>query len=89
MTKKSLLHHVLMFSIAVVGEGLDGDATTRIEEPDNLQIFGIHQLDQVFHDDVDAILMEVAVVAETEEIKLQALALHHQRARTYYPSCRP
>ena len=69
-----------MFGIAVIGEGLDGNTASRIEQADNLQILGIHQLDQVFHNDIHAILMEVAVVAETEEIEFQALALHHLRA---------
>ena len=78
--QEALFHHVLMFGIAVVGEGLDGDATTGIEQADDLQIFGVHQLNQVLHDDVDAVLVEVAVVAETEEVEFQALALHHQRA---------
>ena len=81
MTKKALFHHVLMFSITIVSEGLDGDATTRIEQAYDLQIFGIHQLDQVLHDDVDAVLVEVAMVAEAEEVEFQALAFHHQRAR--------
>ena len=70
-----------MFGVAVVGEGFDGDAATRVEQSDDLQIFGIHQLDQVFHDDVNAVLVEIAVVAEAEEVELQALALHHACAR--------
>ena len=48
---------------------------------DDLQIFGVHQLDQVFHDDVDTIFMEVTMVTEAEEVEFQALALHHERAR--------
>ena len=79
--QEALFDHILMLSVAVVGEGLDGDTATGIEQADNLKVFGIHQLDQVLHDDVDAVLMEVAVVAEAEEVELQALALHHQRAR--------
>ena len=34
-------------------------------------VFRIHQGDEVFHDDVDAVFMEVAVVAEAEEIEFQ------------------
>ena len=78
---KALFHHVLVLGVAVVGERLDGDATTGVEQADDLQIFGVHQLDQVLHDDVDAVLMEIAVVAEAEEIEFQALALHHQGTR--------
>ena len=78
--QEALLHQILMIIIAIVGEGLDGDAATGIEQANDLQVFGIHQLDQIFHDDVDAILMEVAVVSEAEEVEFEALALHHQRA---------
>ena len=79
--QEALFHHVLMLGIAVIGEGLDRDAATGIKQADDLQIFWIHQLDQVLHNDVDAVLVEIAVVAETEEVEFQALALHHQRAR--------
>ena len=68
--QEALLHQVLMIGVAVVGEGLDGDAATGVEQADDLQIFGIHQLDEVLHDDVDAVLMEVAVVTEAEEVEL-------------------
>ena len=70
-----------MFVVTVVGEGFDGDATTGIEQAYDLQILGIHQLDQILHDDVDTILVEVTVITEAEEVEFQALALHHQRAR--------
>ena len=70
-----------MLGIAIVGKGLDGNTATGIEQSDNLQILGIHQSHQVLHDDVDAVFMKVAVVAETEEIEFQALALHHKCPR--------
>ena len=38
-----------MFSVAVVGKGFDGNAATRIEQANDLYVFGIHQLDQVLH----------------------------------------
>ena len=78
--QKALFHHVLMFGVAIVGERLDGDTPTGIEQADDFQIFGIHQLDQILHDDVHAVLVEVAMVAEAEEVEFEALALHHQRA---------
>ena len=70
-----------MLSITIVGEGFDGDTAAGIEQADDLKILGIHQLDQIFHDDVDAVLVKVAMVAEAEEIELQALALNHQGTR--------
>ena len=72
---------VLGAGTAVVGVGVDGDAAAGGEDTCDLDVFGGHEAYEVFHDDVDAVLMEVAVVAEAEEVELQALALHHQRAR--------
>ena len=62
---------------AVVGIGVDADAAARGEEAGHLYVFGVHQADEVLHDGVDAVFVEVAVVAETEEVELEALALHH------------
>ena len=62
---------------AIVGIGVDADAATGHEEARHLNVLGIHQANQVFHDNVDTVLMKVAMVAEREEIELQALALHH------------
>ena len=76
--QQPFLDHILVSGIAVIGKRLDGDSPTGIEQADDFQILGIHQFDQVLHDDIHAIFMEVAVVAEAEEIKLEALALHHQ-----------
>ena len=54
---------------AVVGVGTDGDAATGREETDDLDVFGFHQADKVFHDDVDTVLMEITVVAKGEEVE--------------------
>ena len=81
MTEEALLHHVLVVGVTIVGERLDGDAAAWIEQADDLQIFGIHQLDEIFHDDVHAIFMEITMVTEAEEVEFEALALHHQRTR--------
>ena len=56
---------------------MDGDAAARREKTGNLDIAGFHQADEVLHDDVDTILMKVAVIAEREEIELETLALDH------------
>ena len=68
---------ILGAGTAVVGVGIDGDASTGREETDDLDVLGVHQPHQVFHDGVHAVLMEIAVVAEGEEVELQALRLHH------------
>ena len=63
--------------LAVIGKRVDGNAPARRELAEHLDVLRVHQRNQVFHDDVDAVLMEVAVVAEAEQIQLERLALHH------------
>ena len=72
---KALLCHLFILSAwaTVVGIGIDADAATGCEQADNLNILWVHQFHQVFHDDVDTVFMEVAMIAEGEEIELQAL----------------
>lgn len=72
---------VLGARTAVVGVRVDGDAATWGEEAGDLDVFGIHQFDEVFHDDVYAVLVEVSVVSEAEKIELEALALDHLHVR--------
>ena len=72
---------VLGAGAAVVGVRVDGDATTWSEEAGDLYVLGIHQLDEVLHYLVDAVLVEITVVAEAEQIQFQALALNHPDVR--------
>lgn len=65
---------------SIVGVRMNTDTAPGSKEPCHLYIFRIHEADEVFHDNVDAVFMEVAMIAETEEIKFQALALHHTLA---------
>ena len=76
---KALVSQLLVLGAfaAVVGIGVDADAATGHEKAGNLDVFGIHEVDEVFEDDVNAILVEVAMVAETMEIEFQALAFNH------------
>ena len=71
---------------AIVGIGVDGNASTGGEKAHHLNIARLHKPHKVFHDDIDTILVEIAMVAEREEIELQAFALHHPDIRniTYY-----
>lgn len=62
---------------SVVGKRVDADAAAGCEESGDLNVFWVHKADEVFHDDIDTVLMEVAVIAEAEEIELKALALYH------------
>ena len=52
----------------IVGVGIDADAATGGEDPSHLDVPGIHQLDQIFHDDVHAVFMKSPMVAEAEEV---------------------
>ena len=83
MTKESFLSHSFVFSAgtSVVGIGVDADATAWGEETRYLDVFWIHETYEVLHDDVDTILVEVTMVAEGEEVELEALALHHATIR--------
>jgi hypothetical protein len=56
---------------------MDGDATARSEDTGHLDVAWIHQLDEVLHDDVDTILVEVAVAAEREQVELERLLFDH------------
>ena len=62
---------------SIIGIRMNGYATARHKQSCHLDISGIHQTNQVLHDDIDTILMEIAMIAETEKIQFQALALHH------------
>ena len=68
---------ILCAGTAIVGVGMDADAAARDEEAENLDVAGGHKTDEVVEDDVDAVLVEVAMVSEGEEIEFQALTFHH------------
>ena len=81
ISNEARTHHVLMLAVAIIGKRFDADAPARIKQADDLQILGIHQLDQVLHDDVHTILMKIAMVAEAEQVEFQAFALDHAHTR--------
>ena len=61
----------------VVGVRVDADAAARGEQARHLDVLRVHEADEVFHDDVHAVFVEVAVVAETKQVEFQAFAFHH------------
>ena len=79
MVQQTLTGHFLIFraGAAIVGIGIDADAATREEKAQHLNVLGIHQANKVFHNDIDAVFMKVAMIAEGEKIELEALRLHH------------
>ena len=52
--------------LAVVCIWVDGQTTARRKLAPYLDVLRIHQLHKVFHDDVDAVLVKVPVIAETK-----------------------
>ena len=52
--------------LAIVCVWVDGQTTARRKLAPYLDVLRIHQLDKVFHDDIDAVLVKVPVIAETK-----------------------
>ena len=70
---------VLPFGIrcAVVAVRVDGEPAAGEKFAPYFDITGMEKLDEVTHDDIHAVLVEIAVIAEAEKIELQGLAFHH------------
>ena len=52
--------------LAIVCVWIDGQTTARRKLAPYLDVLRIHQLDEIFHDDVNAIFMEITMVTETK-----------------------
>ena len=68
---------VLSAGATIVAEGKDADATSWGEVPKDLDVARVHQLDEILHNDIHTVLMEGTMIAEAEEVELEALALDH------------
>ena len=79
MGSKALLSQLFIFGsrLAVVGVWPDADAAAWGKDTGYFDILRIHQINEVLHDDVHAVFVEIAMIAEAEEIKFQTLALYH------------
>ena len=62
---------------AVIAVRVDADTAAGQEFPPHFDVFRVHDPDEVVHDDIDAVFMEIAVIAETEQVELQRLAFYH------------
>ena len=67
--------------LAVVAVRVNRDAAARRELAPDLDVLRLHELDEILHDDVHAVLVEIAVVAEAEQIQLERFALNHADVR--------
>ena len=59
---------VLMVGVAPVGKRVYGNAAAGCEDAFDLDIFRVHEADEVFHYYIHAIFVKVAVIAEAEKI---------------------
>ena len=68
MIQESLLGQlfILRARTSVVSIRINADASPGCEQTNDLDIFGIHEADEILHDDVDTVLMEIAMVAKAE-----------------------
>jgi hypothetical protein len=83
MAEQPLLGQLLVFGAGatVVGVWIDADAATGREEADDLDVLGIHESDEILHDDVHAVFMKITMVTERKEVEFETLALYHPLTR--------
>ena len=62
---------------AVIAVGINRYTAAREKFSPDLDIFRLHKPDEILHYDVHAVLVEIAVIAEAEQIKFQRFALDH------------
>lgn len=72
---------MLMLLICAACKGIDADAAAGHEKALHLKIARLHQIPQIIEDDVYTVFVKIAVVAEAEQIQLQAFALDHAHIR--------
>ena len=66
--EEACLDEVLVVGVAIVGEGVDRYSSARGEDAFDFDVAGVHESDKVLHYNIDAVLMEIAVVSEAEEV---------------------
>ena len=70
MVHHAVFGHLLIFRsrFAVVGVRVDGNAAARGELAPDFNEARVHQLNQVVHNNVHAVLVEITMVAEAEQV---------------------
>lgn len=61
----------------VISIRINGNTTTWSKDSGYFNVFGIHQLYQIFHYNIHTIFMKGSMITETEKIEFQALAFYH------------
>ena len=49
---------------------INGNTASWSKFSPHFNVFRIHQFDKVFHNDIDAILMEISMIAEAEKVEI-------------------
>ena len=70
MAEQSLTSYSLILrpGASIVTEGHNTNPSTRAKVSGYLYVFGIHQLDEIIHDNIDTILVKVPMISEAEQI---------------------
>ena len=78
MPYEAELCHFLVFGagLAVVGERIDADAAAWHKDSHHFNVFWRHEVDEVFHNRVDTVFVETAVVAEAVQVQFQTVMGH-------------
>ena len=48
-----------------------------VKSPVTSMYLGSNETNQIFHDNIDTVFVEISMIAEGEEIEFEALALYH------------
>lgn len=73
MIEQPVFRHFFVFRPRAppVAVRIDGNAAARGEFAPHFDIARFHDFNQIVHNDVDAIFVKVAMIAEAEQIQLQ------------------
>jgi len=78
MVHQTMLSHrfELRAGLTPVAVRIDRNAAARGEFAPNLDITRRHQLDQIIHNNIDAVLVEITVIPEAEQVQLKLSLIH-------------
>lgn len=79
MVSQSVPCHVFpaRTGLTVIAVRVDRNAASRSKFTPDFDVFRIHQFDQVFHDDIHAVFMEVPMISEAEQVKFERFTFYH------------
>ena len=79
MAEQSLTSYSLILRprASIVAEGYNTNPSTRAKVTRYLYVFGIHQLDEIVHNDIDTIFVKSTMRTKAEEVEFEAFALYH------------